>query len=267
MTFDFKQWYEKHGTDLNKDRRERYAKDPAYRDRVRQLNADSRARKREDRQAEARATAQAQLTGIRPQPWKEIDVERENPETKAKETVRGFTIGALAAATKRSIQALRMWERSGLIPKPDLQSPKGDRLYTVDLIERIVRDLEAKGRLKETGRQRRGIPTTTKRVQFANGETREVVLFTVASLAKVMRKTVVTVQQMEERNELPETPFRATERHYRLYTLEQVLAVVGAQDLLGRGTQPEPDALAKFYAAVTEEWKALGVMDAKLIEE
>lgn len=263
MAFVFKDWYEQNKEDLNKARRDRYEADPEHQKHVRELNAESRKRRRKEVQKEAIAASKARKIQGAVREWKEFDVEVPDGNGGVK-TEKAFTIGALAAATRRSIQSLRAWEKAKVIPPADATSGKGDRLYTVSLIEKIVTDLEKSGRLKETMRQRRGIPRVEKMVRFADGREERTTLFLVAALAQVLERTIITIQGMEGRGVLPKTPFRASTRRYRLYTVEQIEAVKAR--FREMGDRLRDDAVkVRFHDAVKADWEKLGVMDAVII--
>lgn len=262
MAFVFREWWAENKATINQNRRQQYAQDPEHRAHVTAVNAKSRQRRKKELLKQEEEAAGYRKVAIEGYPeWKQMEVVDASGNT-----VWGFSIGALAAATRRSIQSLRAWEEAGIIAKAELRSPKGDRLYTAEQIESIEADLRAKGRLRETNRQRRGIPRVEKMVRFADGSERLVVLFLVAGLATALGRTIVTVQQMEARGVLPATPFRASDRHYRLYTVEQIAAVKAAYATVNRSVR-DPVSKAAFTAAVTEAWSKLGIDGAKIIED
>lgn len=260
MPFVFTEWYEKHGAELNERRTKRYREDPEYRASIQRRNADARAKRRQAAQQEEQAADEARLATPEPR-WKEFVVT--NPANPA-EKVAAFSIGALAAATHRSIQTLRQWEEEGVIDPPDATSGKGDRLYTVARIERIVTKLEEEGRLTETGRQHRSIPSVRRTVVFQDQRTAEFEFYQIATLVRATGRTLVTLQQMEGRGVLPATPFRASARQYRVYTAEQIAVVKAAflkyPALRGKTAQ---DEFRKFILAGWER-DMPGIMQARL---
>lgn len=260
MPFVFTEWYEKHGAELNERRTKRYREDPEYRASIQRRNADARAKRRQAAQQEEQAADEARLATPEPR-WKEFVVT--NPANPA-EKVAAFSIGALAAATHRSIQTLRQWEEEGVIDPPDATSGKGDRLYTVARIERIVTKLEEEGRLTETGRQHRSIPSVRRTVVFQDQRTAEFEFYQIATLVRATGRTLVTLQQMEGRGVLPATPFRASARQYRVYTAEQIAVVKAAflkyPALRGKTVQ---DEFRKFILAGWER-DMPGIMQARL---
>ena len=260
MAFVFKDWYEKNGAELNEKRVKRYQEDPEYREKVRNRNATARASRREAVQREAAASEEARRATPGPR-WKEFTVP--HPEDPS-QTVAAFSIGALSAATHRSIQTLRQWEEEGVIPASDAVSAKGDRLYTVARIEQIVNKLEGEGRLTETGRQHRTIPALPRTIVFADGHTVEIEMHQIATLVQASGRTLVTLQQMESRGTLPATPFRASQRRYRLYTLAQINAVKAA--FIAHPTLRTKDTQAAFRAFILAAWERdmPGIMQAHL---
>lgn len=258
--FQFSKWYEQHKTDLNKSRRDKYATDPEHRKHVRELNAASRARRKEEEEQELSAAEAARRIAEPARDWKEFEVDLPDGSKGL-----AFTVGALASATRRSIQSIRAWEAKGVIPPPDARSPKGDRLYTIALIEKIVQDLEAAGRLKDTKRQRSGPSHVEKCVRYSDGTEKLETLFLVAAVARVVRKTIVTVQNWESSGTLPETPFRASSRRYRLYTLGQIRVIDKAWRAADQMLRTA-EAKAEFHRAVLAGWAELNIPGAVLVE-
>lgn len=262
MAFVFREWWAANKGSFNEKRKARYQKDPEHRAHVTAVNAASRRRRKEAQlQQEAEADRYRKVAIDGKYEWKQMEVQNAEGET-----VWGFSIGALAAATRRSIQSLRAWETAGIIPPADLRSPKGDRLYTAERIEQIEQKLRAEGRLRETNRQRRGLPHVEKLVRFPDNTVRPVVLFLVAAVAEAIKRTIVTVQQMEAREVLPPTPFRASGRRYRLYTVEQIAAVKTAYESVNSSVR-DPASKAAFRKAVEEAWEKLGINGACVVED
>ena len=136
----FQEWYDDNRDDLNERRRARYAADPEYRKKVQKWNQDARARRRkeaarEDR--EAKRAVKIKTAGA----WKTVEVEVDGV------MVRMFTIGALARAIGKGISTIRVWERNGTLPETPYRSKKGDRLYTLEMVESIQKALRQAGKL------------------------------------------------------------------------------------------------------------------------
>jgi len=256
--FDYNQWYAQHGADVNARRKRRYGEDPKYRERVQAHNADSRKRTRAQRRAARNEEEKAKATTNTPR-WKETTVTSDGAPVKA------FSIGALAAITRRSIQSLRAWEQAGIIPGADARSARGDRLYTVPLLERIYDTLEREGRLRETGRQHAAVHHLAKTVRFADGTEKVLPLFLVGALAKGLGRTIVTVQSWIRLGALPETPLRASIRQYRLYTEPMIAAAVKRLREVGDFRASE-ERRQEFHDKVHADWKAAGFLTATLVE-
>jgi len=255
--FSFSQWYASNGERLNENRRNRYHTDPEYRQRVLEKNRESRRKRREE-----------SLKNRPPKPpkdpndrkWKTVSVRYEGKKQEA------YTIGALAQKLGCSIQAIRLWERQGVIPNAPLRSPTGDRLYTPEAVKEIRATLKKKGRLSSESRKRNPDRPLKRYARFRDGNVREVQLYLIGALAVAVNRNVVTLEQMEVRGALPETPFRVSRVGRRLYSKGMIEAVkatfVEQQDDL-RGDA----AWKRFHDAIVARWTALGVMGATLVEE
>lgn len=99
----FKKWHEGSKDDFNAKRRDRYANDPAYRERQQEYN-----RKRQERIKEERGgRTLREVNGV------EIECVR---------------MSELAKMCGTNMDAIRRYEKSGYIPKPTI--PGSHRLYT-----------------------------------------------------------------------------------------------------------------------------------------
>lgn len=266
MSFSYKEWYAQNKEARNLARRAKYEADPNYREKVQKANTDSRTKAAAAGAAEEAEAGAARKTALPERDWKERLETVTDPATGEETEILVFSIGALAAATNRSIQVLRQWEKSGVIPKPFKVTAKGDRLYTADQIADTVESLTKAGRLVNTLRQKTGVPSVMRTIEYADGEREETALYKVSVLAKVLGRTIVTVQHYEERGLLPKTPFRASSRNYRLYTLEQLEAVreiaPGYMDDMSDATRVD-ECREKILAA----WREMNLLDAKLVDE
>jgi DNA-binding transcriptional MerR regulator len=264
MAFQFKTWYEENSAELNQARKAKYANDPEYREKVLKANREAREKRRKERQVEKKAEKDATKvrTGVRP--WKQFEVEM--PGENGTMT-KLFTVGALAHAIGKSVQTVRLWEKQDIIPETELRSPKGDRLYTAEQVEMIYGLLKKQGKLEEGKVRRRYTPKGFERmVQFLDGRQERLRMFRVGVLARAVDRTVVTVEQMEQKGILPVTPFRYSQTGYRLYTVEMIDVVRHAMEAHLEDTQNETLVKA-FKAAVLSGWNELGVLDAKIIPE
>ena len=264
--FSFREWYADNGEELNRSRRARYDNDPEYRAQVLRLNRASRQRARKRREEERRQALAAVEAPGRPRAYKTVEVSMGEGEP----PVKLFTIGAVAKALGCSVQQVRLWEKRGVIHPAELRSDCGDRLYTgheVDemrqrLLDNGLMEAQADARLFQGGQPKHFV----RLVRFADGTERRVALFRVGSLARALKRSVLTVEQMEQRGALPSTPFRASRTRYRLYTVGMIAAV--AEAYLSRGGAIRGrERWAEFTAEVKAAWEALGVFGAELADE
>ena len=105
-----------------------------------------------------------------------------------------------------------------------------------------------------------------RRVRLSDGTTEELELFKIGVLAAAIGRTVLTVEQMESRGALPETPFRASSTRYRLYTGEMIEAAAVAMDARG-GSIRGAERWREFYDEVHNKWAESGVLGAALVDE
>lgn len=285
----FQEWYRDNGDELNKSRRERYHTDPEYREKVLEQNREARKRRRDEALKEKRKRRTAS-TARASQSWKAINIELED-ESGNKVMTKMFTIGAVAKALDCSVQALRLWEKKGIIPEAAFRYSKGDRLYTKDQIEMYREILLAQGRIGKDKPKTRPLPFVERWVHF-KGESRrgkrigvddlktldeseailedgdvarKVKLFRIGVLAKAVGRTVVTLEQLEQRGAFPETPFRASEVGYRLYTLKMMEAVKKAFEDRDGEIRGE-EAWQSFHDEVYAAWDALNVLEAQILD-
>jgi DNA-binding transcriptional MerR regulator len=259
----FRKWYDANGKALNRKRKRKYHSDPGYKEKVLAQNRAARKRKREVAQAQRKQSGGTERTIVE-RSWKTrpMTVTLDSGEQAA---VQGFTIGAVAKILGCSVQGLRLWERNGVLPGTPYRHQNRDRLYPWDLIDLYQEILLKTKRLDPDKPRPRPLWMTRQVVQFSDGRTAETPLFRIGVLARAARKTVVTLEQWEGRL-IPRTPFRAAgDPGYRLFTLEQIRAVVSAlqkRDWEVRGEQ----AQAALLSEVTEAWSALGVIGATIVK-
>ncbi len=253
-------WYEENGDDLNDRRRDRYANDPEYKAKVRQWNQEARERRKKTRKAEKRAEKRAVKMKASAGAWKTVDHEVDGVLT------RMFTIGALARAVGKGISTIRVWERTGTMPETPYRSEKGDRLYTVEMVEDIIEGLDRVGKLDHRRMKKRKKPSSVIRtVKPKRGQRRDIRLYKIGTLAQAVSRTVVALTNMEKREVLPRTPLLASSLEYRLYTVEMIEAVQKAFAKRGgvvRGHSEWED----FHDEIFDAWDEQGILDAKVIE-
>ncbi len=269
----FQRWYEKNGRTLNRERKAKYHSDPTYREKVLEQNRAARAKKRDEARA-ARVHSGGNERTMVAKSWKTRPMEL-TLDSGEDVVVQGFTIGAVAAILGCSVQAIRLWERKGILPATDFRYQGRDRLYPWELIDEYQEILKRTGRLDPKKAKPRPLRMVRQIVKFSDERLEETALFRIGILAKAAKKTVVTLEQWEARGLLPVTPFRHVSVHktsgelgepgYRLYTIPQIKAVVGALrkrawDVRGEQAQKE------FHDEVREAWAAQGVIGAKIIK-
>ena len=256
----FQEWYDENREDLNARRRERYATDEAYREKVQKWNRDARARRRrvaEKEDRKAKRAVKIQTSGQ----WKTVEMEVDGVK------VPMFTIGALAKAIGKGISTIRVWERNGTLPETPYRSKKGDRLYTLEMVEAIQKALKKAGKLDIGVLKEKKRPTYVDCDVLFKGKAKpkRVRLYKVGALAKAVNRTVAALTQMEKRGVLPKTPLVASSLKYRLYSIDMIEVVQRSFDIRGgviRGQSEWED----FYDEIVDGWTRLGVMDARLDE-
>lgn len=256
----FKGWYAANGRRLNTTRRDRYSTDPAYRDKVLLQNREARKKKRAENKKERLAKKEA--LKVRPsRAWRAVSVEVNG------KLVKMFTIGAVAKALDCSVQALRLWERKGVLTETPHRYSKGDRLYTLGQIERLRVSLTEQGRIGQGKVRVKVAPFAERKVLF-KGRTRarKTRLYRIGTMAQIVGRTVVTLEQLEQKGLLPETPFRVSEAGHRLYTVGMMKAVKEAFDRQGGEIRGE-EAWSVFHSEVLTSWAAMGIIGANIVED
>jgi len=261
MGFSFKEWYQANGERLNNNRRDRYQSDPEYRKQVLERNRASRERRRDEVKKERKEEKDALVVKVSAQPWKTIDMEI---EVEGKKTIAPMlTIGAVAKAVGRSVQAIRLWEKQGKLPTTPYHNSKGDRLYTLSMVEEIVSKLKVQGKIDDTPSKSRYMPRGLSCIlTLSDGSVREEMMFRIGVLAQYINRTVITVEQMEQKEYIPKTPFRFSSTQYRLYTIDMIEAVKTAVD-----SNEDVRGAAEWkrvYDDIYRRWKALGIIGAQL---
>lgn len=259
---DFKEWYEKNSADWNQKRRSRYSDDPKYRETVLERNRRHRSEKKQEQQAELKEVRQAQTQRVKSR-WKKF----EDGDGLAR-----FSIGALAERLGVSVQAIRLWERQGVIPPPAKRTEgqrgsdgKGQRLYSLDEIEKIRKILKVQGRLPDANsadpvEKVRGY---AREIVFPNGKSKTEQVYTVGVLASAVTRTVVTLEHLERKGYLPQTPLRGSSVGRRLYTKPMIETVKKAFEKRPAGIRGG-GAWKSFYDEVLQGWKKIGIVGAAL---
>ncbi len=126
----FEAYYDENRDDINEKRRQKYANDPEYRDRV--LKASRDYRKRQRREPRVRMPRFQKPSTHQTGDGGEVQL---------------FSVGAFAAYLNRSVQAINHWERSGILPKTPYRNSRGFRCYTRDMMEIVRGQVGGKRRL------------------------------------------------------------------------------------------------------------------------
>jgi DNA-binding transcriptional MerR regulator len=254
----FKDWYSKNKDELNKSRRERYAGSLLYRERVKERNRRARLKKKRERIKEAKRRQKAVKIRLS-KSWKTVKVEVDGVE------VQMYTIGALAKVLGKGISTLRIWEKNGILPETPYQTERGERLYTLEMVEIIRKELQKSGKLGSEQKGKGRLPFVVREVQYISGKRARLKLYRIGVLAKAVRRTAIAINQMEKRGVFPKTPLFASSLKYRLYTYEMINVARKAFESRGglvRGLLDWRD----LYLEVLKGWTELGVMDAKVVE-
>lgn len=176
----------------------------------------------------------------------------------------GFTLGALAALTGKSVKTLRLWEKKGIIPETPYRDASGSRLYTREKLDEIVEDLLARGLVNEDEKVRVRSKTTPDYclVKRADGTKEWLRLYRISMVADVMERTVSTVNRLERQGYFPATSLRTPARNQRRYTFEQIQAISDVWHEFGytcRGKRWH-----EFRSQVEARWEAQGIMGARV---
>jgi len=250
--FSFKKWYEDNGKALNESRRQRYLNDHDYKARVREGNKKSRVKAREAAVEERAARYSAKELVVAGN-WHTSTITT-NSDTKL------VTIGALAHMLNRSKIGLRLLEKRGVLPAPAVRSKQGTRLYTPEQvldIQKLVSGLESSKSEKRVIAEYKVCV-----VSMADGKHYKLPLFRVGVLAKAVGRSVATVEQMERRGLIPETPLRIPPNR-RVYTSEMIEAVSEAFDRR-YGSFRGAD-VKEVHDGIQSAWKNQNVVGAKFI--
>jgi DNA-binding transcriptional MerR regulator len=256
----FKEWYDKNSDGWNKQRRNRYATDSEYKATVLERNRKHRSERKKD-ELKKREGERAKQKVLQRPGWKTfvnvVDGEK----------VELVTIGAYAQALGVSVQAIRLWERNGVIPPPGTPRASGQqRVYTAEEVERSRGILLSQGRILEhppvLDKEDRVHPYE-REVLYPTGRTRKENMYTIGVLAQAVHLTVVTLSHHERKGYLPRTPFRGSSVRRRLYTKPMIDVVLKAFESRAGGIRGRK-AWKEFYAEVLTGWTKIGVVGAKL---
>jgi len=253
----FAVWYERHRDGFNRERRDRYQSDPAYRAKVLKRNRDSRKRRKDSARVERTKQRQASLVSTKNRGWKVVDVAfyPDGREVKGP----AYTVGVLAAVLGRSIQSVRAWIREGRIKSTPLRSRRGDRVYTPDMVESIVRTFTPPSNTRRKTRT----PVALVRVRYADGTVKAERLFRIRMFAEALNRTRDAVIALEMQQRIPTTPLRSGGGQ-RLYTSKMILAAKTAFEEKGDCIRGEAK-WQSLYEDIHERWGQLQVWGASVV--
>lgn len=254
MVFKYSDWYEKNRKRVNELRRKRYDSDPEYRNKAIVSSKVSREKSKDKRIKERQERRAASKVGVIPSGWKVITVQGDDGKE-----IKAVTIGALAKICGVSVKALRLWESQGVFPTTPLRSKRGDRLYTEAMISDIYDLLDSQGKVGKQRKKRSN--KKTLKVRLSTGEDIVVDLFPISTVAGIVGRNVSTLEQMEQRGLLPETPLRSTSVRHRMYSAEMIEVVKNAFEQL-EGTD-----WGDLHSMVTAGWSSLGFVGSEIVEE
>lgn len=128
-----------------------------------------------------------------------------------------------------------------------------------EAIQRATRSQGERGRY--WGRQRAAIPPKLMEIE-AGGKALPRLMFSVAHLARVLRRQPQIVRYWEEKGAIPPTPYRVVRggREYRFYTAEMVDAVAVAVKKGVNGGTLDSVTRGAMRNGIAEEWRRLGVL-------
>lgn len=134
------------------------------------------------------------------------------------------------------------------------KSPKERR----DAVQRATRSQEDRGQY--WNRRKTAIPPKLMSVEVG-GNVVPRLMFSVAHLARVLKRQPQLVRYWEEKGAIPPTPYRAVRRgrEYRFYTAEMVDAVSGAVAKSVNGGPVDSETRGAMREAIAAEWRRLGV--------
>jgi len=263
----FSKWWEENKEQRNLERRQRYAKNPVYREKV--LDQNRKRREVQRREAEKRRKEEHKAKKASVHPGFE---ELENVELDDGTVFEGklYTIGAVAHAIRRSVQTVRIWEKKGLIETtPYRRAKRGDRLYSSDMILEIRNRVVDLGYVKAEELEVLLPKASTKsqvfhlEVRFADGTMKRMRLYRIGYLADVLDRSTSAVLRMERNGYIPETTLRTSGNH-RLYSFAMIMAASDAMDeFYGSVANDDWD---KFREAVTAAWEASGCLGASVVD-
>lgn len=279
----YRTWWEKNKDRVLAHRKERYAKDPEYREKAAEYSRKSRQRKSDERKAatEPHEDSPGGVVAVR------IPRIRKPEEVPWKgKTVKAYGIEVLCRAIGRSRVTIYSWERKGWLPKTPLTSSREEKLYTAGMIEvvaQIVRAYEEEGLSR--GRQQFSVygqamhdkilagwdalngdedvdlsqyisirvPSVVTKIVEINGE--QVECYTVEMLSRAIGRSKYMIPVWEKNGVIPRTPL-TNKRGWRLYTADMIEVVRTAVKRRGGSILKDPVGI---YEDVAAGWEMFGI--------
>ena len=261
MTWSYKEWYQKNKAALSKKRKARYRNDENYRKKVQKWNQESRGKSKKKPNRETPDVVQVGR-------YRSVTVDGKDY----------FTIGAVVQQADCSLQALRKWERRGLVSGPDFR--KGDaktgvRLYSAERITEIKKEIEehrSLGFLLAPTGPHKGPRSLFRKIRFADGTEKKVHLFRFGVLCDVAGQSVSAMSQLERAGLFPRSPLvilmhskkdKSVVGRLRMYTAEMLEAV---RESLHTLDETNDDAAWRAVKKrILTAWEKLGVMGAEVL--
>lgn len=133
-----KDYYREHRDEIAERKKSRYQEDEAYRQERIEAQRAYRERKRKE--------LEKKLKGKQP------ERKRGGPRKPKMVRVNGgeeeaFTFGVLAEKVGRSKVTLNYWSRNGIFPETPFRTERGERLYTMPMIDSLADTLSSYGRM------------------------------------------------------------------------------------------------------------------------
>jgi hypothetical protein len=126
----YQKWYEENKEERNRRRREKYAEDAEYRERVMEHSREYRERQRKRSKVKL------------PRFQKPKDVELPDGSI-----IQLFSVGAFAQLVQRSVQSITHWEKREIIPPTPYRDSRGFRYFTRPMMAAVIREIGGKRRL------------------------------------------------------------------------------------------------------------------------
>lgn len=263
MSFSFKAWYETNKGRLSEDRKVRYRTDPVYRASIQKANSRVRDQKKLVREELAGVEAQARkISGVPAAVWKMLPVEVPNDDGVGTKVIQVLSIGAVAKVLGRSIQAVRLYEKQGLIPPAPYRSKKGDRLYPPEMIIEIRKSMEKLGRVTD-GVIDRTEPPKMYEIRLSTGKVATEPLFRVSAFAKACNRNIASIEHMEFHGLLPKTPLNPVKGKLRLYTT----GMLTSAGLVFAAYDSGEIARTDIGKLISDLWLEEGLLTAKVVSQ